>query len=153
MALMTTSRILTAVVSRSLSVAGTSVSTPQLRVLVMLSSQGPLNLTAVAQGLGVNASNASRACDQLVAAGLVIRRGDADDRRHIALSLSDSGTALVESLMSYRRRVLVRIVESMSSVERAAMARGLDAFNRVADKLSAIDEDSEDEDHLLRWLT
>ena len=51
----------------------TTVSVPQMRVLVLLWTGEPLNLSAVAEGLGVNASNASRTCDRLVAAGLVER--------------------------------------------------------------------------------
>lgn len=150
---MATSKVLTAVVSRSLGAAGASVTTPQLRVLVMLSSQGPLNLTAVAQALGVNASNASRTCDQLVAGRLVIRREDAEDRRSIVLRLSKSGAALVEQLMSYREAVFARIAEGMSAKERAALATGLGAFLRVAEALSAADGPASEVDHPLRWLT
>lgn len=150
-ALMTTSKVLTAVVSRSLTAAGASVTTPQLRVLVMLSQEGPLNLTAVAQALGVNASNASRTCDQLVAGRLVVRREDAEDRRSIALSLSPKGAALVEKLMAHRRTMFTKILTCMDPADRAALTSGLTAFVAAADTLSAGDAD--DDDHLLRWLT
>jgi DNA-binding MarR family transcriptional regulator len=149
---MTTSRVLTAVVSRSLAKTGWSISTPQLRVMVLLSSRGPLNLTAVAQSLGVSPSVASRTCDQLVESRLVIRRADRDDRRSIALSLSRSGTALVERLMAYRRTMFAEIVDCMNDKDRTALTRGLDAFMQAADTLSAREEGVED-DHLLRWLT
>ncbi len=152
-ALMVTSRILTAVVSRSLAEAGSSVTTPQLRVLVMLSTEGPLNLTAVAQSLGVNPSNASRTCDQLVEAGLVVRREDSEDRRSIALSLSPSGENLVERLMAHRRATFKRLVSKLGASERAALTAGLDALNRAASTLSSLEPDGDDEDHLLRWLT
>jgi DNA-binding MarR family transcriptional regulator len=150
-ALMATSKILTAVVSRSLAAAGAAVSTPQLRVLVMLGSEGPLNLTAVAHGLGVNASNASRTCDQLVTARLLTRREDSEDRRNIVLHLTKSGTALLEKLMDHRRVVFTRIVERMSTRDRAALERGLGSFQRAAQALSA-EGSTQDDDHLLRWL-
>lgn len=152
-ALMATSKVLTAVVSRSLNAAGSAVTIPQLRILVMLSSQGPLNLTAVAQALGVNASNASRTCDQLVTGGLVLRSADTEDRRNIVLRLSISGTALVEQLMSYREAVLGEIAEGMKPKERVALASGLGAFLRAAEALSADEAPEDDEDHPLRWLT
>lgn len=151
--LMATSKILTAVVSRSLTATGSEVTTPQLRVLVMLSSRGSLNLTAVAQALGVNASNASRTCDQLVTADLVVRREDAQDRRSVALSLSPTGEALVERLMTYRREIFTYIVEEMGPADRAALTRGLTAFVATAAARSASERADHTEDHLLRWLT
>jgi DNA-binding MarR family transcriptional regulator len=150
--MMAASRVLTAVVSRSLTASGRSVTTPQLRVLVLLSSKGPLNLTAVAQALGVNLSNASRTCDQLVAGRLVVRREDPEDRRSIVLSLSRSGNAFVEKLMAYRRAVFTEIAEHMDAKALAALVRGLEAFLRTADNLSSGDLD-DDDGHLLRWLT
>ncbi len=150
---MATSKILTAVVSRSLTATGSEVTTPQLRVLVMLSSEGPRNLTAVAQALGVNASNASRTCDQLVVAELIERREDPQDRRSIALSLSGSGEALVERLMAYRRTIFTCIVDEMPPDAREALTRGLEAFVEAAAARSAVETDDKEEDHLLRWLT
>lgn len=151
-ALMATSKVLTAVVSRSLMATGASVTTSQLRVLVMLSSRGPLNLSAVAEGLGVNASNASRTCDQLVDGKLVNRRVDTQDRRSIVLSLSKKGAALVERLMAERRAVFTSIAASMSPRDQAALTRGLSAFLRAADAASEVDGTRND-DHPLRWLT
>lgn len=150
---MATSKVLTAVVSRSLATTGSSVTTPQLRVLVMLSSHGPVNLTAVALALGVNASNASRTCDQLVTGRLVVRREDPDDRRHIVLTLSPSGAALVEKLMAHRRTLFTAIVDCMGSKDRASLVRGLEAFLRAADTLSAADDVTDESGHLLSWLT
>lgn len=75
------SRVLVAVVAASLAQVEEVVSLPQLRVLVMVSSRGPLNVGAVAAGLGVHRSNATRACDWLVAQGLLDRRELPTDRR------------------------------------------------------------------------
>ncbi len=150
-ALMATSRVLTAVVSRSLTSTGTAVTTPQLRVLVMLSQVEPLNLTAVARALGVNASNASRTCDQLVTGGLVDRRADVTDRRSISLSLTPAGRRLVGRLMTHRRSVFAKVVEHLDEGDCQALSRGLEAFLRAAEALSTGED--EDDDHLLRWLT
>jgi DNA-binding MarR family transcriptional regulator len=69
-ALLALSRTMTAVLARTLGRVAT-VSVPQLRVLVLLDTRGPMNPKALAENLGVNASNASRTCEQLVAAGLL----------------------------------------------------------------------------------
>ena len=60
--LMLASRAVAAAMVRSLESVDASVSVTHMRVLVLLSTGEPLNLTAVAEGLGVNASNASRTC-------------------------------------------------------------------------------------------
>jgi DNA-binding MarR family transcriptional regulator len=55
---------------------------------MMLASQGPLNLNTVARGLAVHSSNATRACDSLVASGLldqglgIVRLFGVSTRRH-----------------------------------------------------------------------
>lgn len=127
-ALMGASRFLTAVVARSLSEVHGSISTPQLRVLVMLSQRERLNLSAVADGLGVNVSNASRTCDRLVGAGLVSRRDDPADRRHLVLALTKDGIALVDSLMARRRAIFSQVTGQMSDDGRGRLAEGLGAL-------------------------
>ena len=129
---MSVSRFLTAVVARSLLDARASVSTPQLRVLVVLASRGPSNLTGVAAGLGVDASNASRACDQLVTAGLVSRDADPSDRRSVVLDLTDGGRVLVADLMDLRRAVFSGVLDRMTSQQRSELASGLAAFLAAA---------------------
>lgn len=170
-ALLGTSRLLTAVVARSLARIDATVTTPQLRVLVLLGTRGrgAVNLSMVAQGLGVNPSNASRTCEQLVVAGLVSRREDPTDRRQVALGLTDSGEALVRASMDHRRAVFTRLVDAMPSNRRAELAAGLEGLlattaelsephdppsspNPVAGEDAVADTEARETDRLLRWL-
>src|SRR4051794_29967884 len=80
-ATMLAARALVGISAQSLAEVDDVVTPPQLRVLVMIASRGPLNLGAVARGLGVHPSNATRACDRLVAAGLGGRRRAPRHRR------------------------------------------------------------------------
>src|SRR4051794_35125418 len=80
-ATMLAARALVGISAKSLAQVDDVVTPPQLRVLVMIASRGPLNLGAVARGLGVHPSNATRACDRLVAAGLGGRRRAPRHRR------------------------------------------------------------------------
>lgn len=125
---MATSRLVTAVVARTFRTVDESISVPQLRVLVMLHYRAPLNLMAIAEGLAVNASNASRTCDRLVAAGLVTRQEAAEDRRHVSLSLSERGTQVVEALMADREAILDDVIGRLSPAQQKRLAAGLDAF-------------------------
>src|ERR1700737_1018482 len=81
-AVMRASRALVGIAAASIAEVDDAVTLPQLRVLVMVSTRGPLNLAAVAAGLEVSASNASRICDPLVEAGPADRREGPPERRH-----------------------------------------------------------------------
>jgi DNA-binding MarR family transcriptional regulator len=115
------------------------VSTPGLRVLVLLDARPSMNLTAVAEHLGVNASTASRSCDRLVVEGLVDRRDDPDDRRNIVLTLTKEGRRFVRAVMAERKRVLVRVLEAMPPETRDDFVRGLSAFSAAAAELGVVD--------------
>src|ERR687890_1656358 len=95
-ALMRASTVITAIVVRSLTSVTPQVTVVQARVLVIIWGLGSANVNAVAEGLGVNASNASRTCDRLVRAGLLTREQADGDRRHVVLRLSTSGQALID---------------------------------------------------------
>lgn len=151
-ALMDTTRVLTAVVAHSLATINASVSVPQLRVLVMIDAKGPLNLSAVAEGLGVNASNASRACDRLVGAGLLDRRPDERDRRSVVLRLTDRGQRLVDTVVRQRQTMLGQIVSRMSTEDRQRLSDSLEAFVEAATEVSSGGELSDGDGHLLRHL-
>jgi len=85
------SRVLVGVAAQSLADIEDIVSVPQLRALMILATHGPLHLTALAEHMGVHPSNATRACDRLVAAGLLDRRDNPADRRHLLLELTPAG--------------------------------------------------------------
>jgi DNA-binding MarR family transcriptional regulator len=152
--LMRASKVVSAAIAHSLAVADATVTLPQLRVLVMIQDRGPLNMAAVAEGLGVNPSNASRTCDRLVRGGLLDRREDADDRRNVALTLTPEGERMVGAMLRQRQAIFAQVVERMDADERASLATGLAAFSDAAGELSAEGVGLSDGDgHLLRWLT
>ncbi len=80
-ALLTASLVLVGVSARSLSEVESTVTVTQFRTLVVLESHGELNLSGLAEKLGVNASSALRMIDRLLVAGLVTRRDNPDTRR------------------------------------------------------------------------
>lgn len=116
------------------SIAGVTdvVTVPQFRVLMMVYTRGPLNLAAVAAGLNVNPSNASRTCDKLIKSGLIDRGVSPDDRRHITLSLTTAGRRLVEKVTARRRSAIEKVLRTMSPAERDQLAASLSAFARAS---------------------
>ena len=149
---MRASTVITAVVIRSLSSVTPHLSVVQLRVLVIVWGLGTANVNAVAEGLGVNPSNASRACDRLVRAGLLTRQQADHDRRNVTLELSPQGQELVDSVMRHRRVELERIASRLSERQQAELRRSLTAFVTAADALDAGPGEIIDQ-HLLSWMT
>jgi DNA-binding MarR family transcriptional regulator len=125
-------RALVAVFARSLSEVDDAVSLPQFRVLVVVASNGPLNLGAVARGLGVHPSNATRACERLVAAGLLDRRDDPADRRNLLLDLTAEGRELVARVHRRRIAALKEILTRMPPLQRVALVPVLRSFAGAA---------------------
>jgi DNA-binding MarR family transcriptional regulator len=134
-ATMLAARALVGISAQSLAEVDEVVTPPQLRVLVMIASRGPLNLGAVARVLGVHASNATRACDRLVAAGLLDRGDDPADRRNLYLQLTEKGRALVDSVMDRRRHAIAEVLDRMPALQRAALVPVLVTFADAAGEL------------------
>jgi DNA-binding MarR family transcriptional regulator len=156
--LMVASRTVTAAIVRSLSRVSATVSVPQLRVLVMLSTRGRMNLSSVAEALGVNVSNASRTCDKLVRADLVDRQTDPHDRRHVSLDLTRSGRRLVDDVMAHREEILGSVVAEMPPEERRRLMEALTQFNAAAARLDGLrGSEATSADHvegsIASWLT
>jgi DNA-binding MarR family transcriptional regulator len=151
-ALMATSRLMTAVIARTLAEVDPAVTVPQFRVLVMLYYDRSLNLGSIATGLGVNPSNASRTCEKLVASGLVRREDDDRDRRQLAISLTPRGRRLLDSVMESRRRLLDDLVGQMAVADQRRLTKGLTALLAVLgddDPSTRLDSASGD---ILGWV-
>src|ERR687889_2355693 len=92
-ALMRASTVITAIVVRSLTSVTPHLTVVQARVLVIVWGMEAANVNAVAEGLGVNASNASRTCDRLVKAGGLNPGQHHPDPRPVVLPPSGGGGA------------------------------------------------------------
>jgi DNA-binding MarR family transcriptional regulator len=124
-----------AVSAQSVASVEDQVTLPQLRVLVMIASRGPQNLTSVAQGLGVHTSNATRLCDKLVEAGLVHRSDDPTDRRNLVLQLTATGYRLVEAVTDQRRGAIATVLTKMPAPLRNDLLPALRAFADAAGEI------------------
>jgi DNA-binding MarR family transcriptional regulator len=151
-ALMELSRLMTAVVAHSLAVMERPLTVPQLRVLVLIGSQDSVNVSAVAEALGVNPSNASRTTDNLVRAGLVDRDTSDTDRRNVELTLSGEGERLLKELMDVRRAVFEKVIGRLGEQQRRQLSKAARAFTAAARDLSSAEQLGVDGDQLLHWL-
>lgn len=135
------SRLLVGMSARSIASVDDSITIPQFRLLVVLSTRGPMKLAMLAEFLDVKPSTATRMIDRLVAAGLVDRQVSTVSRREIVLDLTDAGVSVVGRVTRQRRREIARIVSRMPERQRSALVEAFEAF-RVAGGEPAVDSAS-----------
>jgi DNA-binding MarR family transcriptional regulator len=129
---MRASRALVGIAAESIAEVDDVVTVPQLRVLTMIFTRGPMNLASVATGLDVSAPNASRICDRLIKAGLLDRQEDPSDRRNIMLTLTAEGQRLIDRVNRHRRTAVRRVLRRMSARDRESLTAALNTFATAA---------------------
>lgn len=129
---MRAARALVGITAASIAVVDDVVTVPQLRVMMMLATRGPMNLAAVAAGLDVSPSNASRICDRLLGIGMVDRREDAADRRNIVLTLTPDGQGLIDRVIDHRRSAVRRVLKQLTPQQREQLTVLFDDFATAA---------------------
>jgi DNA-binding MarR family transcriptional regulator len=127
-ALLTASRLLVAIAARSIALVDDTITIPQFRTLVILSNEGPINLSTLAGRLAVQPSTTGRMVDRLVGAGLIDRRPHPTSRRELMAALTPRGRDVVRKVTINRRRQISAIVEKMPQHERRGLVRALTAF-------------------------
>ncbi|NEC09614.1 MarR family transcriptional regulator [Streptomyces sp. SID7909] len=130
-AVLTASRMLAAISARSLSDVEQRVTLPQFRMLVLLSTQGPSKLVALADLLGTAPSSTMRMVDRLISIGLALRETNPDNRRETLLRLTDDGRRTVQDVTRRRHHEITAIVQKMASEQRATLVQALNTFSQA----------------------
>jgi DNA-binding MarR family transcriptional regulator len=136
-ATLTASRALLGVVARSLVDALHEVSMPQFRILVVLTSAGPMRIGTLADRMNALPSTFTRAINRMVDGGWVERAASPDSRREVLIRVTPKGRAVVDEVTERRRAELSRILLKLTPEEQAAVQRGLETFSRAAQEVSA----------------
>ncbi|WP_345469354.1 MarR family winged helix-turn-helix transcriptional regulator [Actinoallomurus oryzae] len=111
---------------------GVPVPATQLRVLFVVEQSGAINLSGLANELGALLSSASRLCDRLEAAGLIVRESGQQSRREIAIRLSPDGEALLDRVRRERQEQITKVLAQMPVGARQALLTGLTEFQNAA---------------------
>ena len=131
-ATLTASRALLGVVARSVSPALEFVTLPHFRVLVVLTSAGPLRMGSLAERMGANSSTFSRSIDRMVAGGWVERGPSPESRREVLIRASESGRALVDEVTARRRHAISDILSKMTPEDQQSAVSALEIFAAAA---------------------
>jgi DNA-binding MarR family transcriptional regulator len=136
-AVLTASRLLVGVSARSIAAVADSITLPQFRLLVVLSTRGAVNMSVVAEQLDVNPSTATRMVDRLIAAGMVSRDTNPASRREVVVQLTAAGGDLVGRVTRLRRKEIAAIVARMPGKHRQELVDALEAFTEAGGEPSA----------------
>jgi|SRR4051794_11761856 DNA-binding MarR family transcriptional regulator len=100
------------------------------RLLAAIGSSEPATLNEVARAVGRGAPAVSRSVDSLVRAGLVERTQDPDNRRRLALRLTDSGRDQLKSQRATASGLALRL-ERLAHSELRAIERAIEILERA----------------------
>ncbi len=138
-AVLTASRALVAVATRSLGAAAEDTTIAQYRALVVLASRGPERMVDLAGALDVTPSTAGRMCDRLVRKGLVRRHRARADRRVVQVSITPAGRQVVDQATARRRVLLAAILAKLPAEQQFSVAAALQAFAAAAGEVPDIE--------------
>jgi DNA-binding MarR family transcriptional regulator len=134
-AVLSASRALVAVATKSLGSAAEETTIAQYRSLVVLASRGPQRLVDLAAALGVAPSTAGRMCDRLIRKGLIRRHRARADRRAVLVSITPAGREVVDTATARRRALIAEILAALTPERQQDVAVALRSFAEAAGEI------------------
>jgi DNA-binding MarR family transcriptional regulator len=111
-----------------------SVTMQQLRVMMILYSDGPTRVSVLARKLNVSTPTVTGILDRLVRQEFTYRTDDPRDRRVVLNALTEKGREVIEHLQPLDSDRLTRAIESLSSDERKSV---VEALRRLVDAVES----------------
>lgn len=108
--------------------SGISITTTDAWVLGRIMEHGPLRLSVLAAGLGIEKASVTPRVQQLEAAGLVQRSPDPTDGRASLLEISAEGSRVLGCLHDARRELLEDLLAGWPEQQYAEVASALTAL-------------------------
>lgn len=91
------------------------VTVAQLRVILVLHTEGSSRMGSIASAIGVALSTATGIVDHLVRKDLVLRDADPQDRRLVICKLSPEGQELANRLWTWGQSQIEKLLESLTA--------------------------------------
>jgi DNA-binding MarR family transcriptional regulator len=104
---------------------------PQFRSLGFVRRNPGASLSAVAEHVGLTLPSTSKMIDRLEAQGLLTRVSTPEDRRRIALKLTDEGTRILQNANAATRSHLADQLSVLSPEARATIMEAMAALRTV----------------------
>lgn len=97
----------------------------QCHVMVELGRAEKMSINDLAETLRLDKSTVSRSVDNLVSTGLVLRETDPEDRRYVALGLSEDGSRVFVDLEQRMESYFAEIVDLLPENKREQVLESL----------------------------
>jgi DNA-binding MarR family transcriptional regulator len=105
-----------------------SVTMQQLRVMMILHTDGPTRVSVLARRLGVSTPTITGILDRLVRQELTQRMDDPRDRRVVLNTLTDKGQTVIEQLQPLNAERLSAAVDRLSTDQQESLVTALSAL-------------------------
>jgi DNA-binding MarR family transcriptional regulator len=103
-----------------------SIPHSQVYLLRLLDRRGAISMSDMANSLGITMSGCTALVDRAVAAGLVERRRDPNDRRVVLVGVSPAGEQTLTQIREQRARILARYLNRLDVDEIATLTNLLE---------------------------
>ena len=110
--------------------AGYDLDSTSIVAITVLGQDGALRPSVLAERLRVGPSNVSKIAARLIDAGLAVRIPDATDARANRITLTASGNALMDDLVTAGDRMMGDILTRWSETDRADFTRLVQQFEQ-----------------------
>jgi len=106
------------------------LSLSQVNALFRLYHHGGSSVNDLANHLGITTAAVSQLLDPLIAAGLVLRSENPEDRRKKRIALTEKGQGMVEKSMNTRHAWLLELSQVLSDDEKEALLPAIKLLNQ-----------------------
>lgn len=102
-----------------------SITMTQCHAIVETGRRQKISVNELAELLNLDKSTVSRTVEQLVNQGILIREPDSNDRRYVALRLTDQGEKLFKSIEQRMEKYFTEILDSISEEKQEQVIESL----------------------------
>ncbi len=113
------------------------VTMSQAKVLYLVQAAPGLRMSDLSARLGVSLSTVSGVVDRLVDQGLLNRRDDPADRRHVVLRMTDAGTTQLQLIRELNEGQVRTLLSSIEVADLAVIGQALDLLAAAAVRQAA----------------
>lgn len=92
---------------------------------------GQCSVSELAEAKNISRPAVSQGVDALVNKGIILRVTNANDRRHIQLTLTDSGNALLDSVFEDTRQWMMQTLTPLSDEELQMLTQAMDFLRKT----------------------
>jgi MarR family transcriptional regulator, organic hydroperoxide resistance regulator len=119
----------------------------QYWLLRLLNRTGPLNISELANELGIAISSATVSCKRLEKAGLLTRERQSDDERVVRVALTEKGLAQIDAWRQRKREALTHWLSVLDAQEQKTLQSLIERVLEAADARAFEETNNNDSSH------